>query len=161
MSSADGAGHDPSLDQFVPAGLSDVERLVGWAAELYQQEGIPFDAGTVRQALAELIEDATLGRVWLLIVEGEPVGYVVVTFGYSIEYGGRDAFLDELFVNTDRRGRGLGTRALRFAADACRRLGIQALHLEVERANTSAQRVYRAAGFTDHDRYLMSLRLRP
>jgi GNAT superfamily N-acetyltransferase len=73
--------------------------------------------------------------------------------------GGRDGLLDELFVTEDQRGRGLGTRALQFAADECRRLGLRALHLEVERQNLEAQRLYRAAGFVDHDRYLMSLRL--
>jgi GNAT superfamily N-acetyltransferase len=145
------------MDDFVPANARDVERLVGWAAELYQQEHIPFDTAVVAQAFADLIADAALGRVWLLVVDGEAVGYVAVTFGYSIEYGGRDGFLDELFVTADQRGRGLGTRALQFVADECRRLGLAALHLEVERANAAAQRVYRAAGFIDHDRSLMSL----
>jgi diamine N-acetyltransferase len=81
-----------------------------------------------------------------------------VTIGYSIEFGGRDAFLDELFVSADSRGRGLGTRALEVAAEACREAGIVALHLEVDHANTAAQRLYRRHGFVDHDRYLMTRR---
>jgi ribosomal protein S18 acetylase RimI-like enzyme len=81
---------------------------------------------------------------------------MIVTFGYSIEFGGRDAFLDELFISPDARGRGLGTRALEVAAQACREAGILAVRLEVDRGNTGAQRLYRAHGFVDHDRYLMT-----
>jgi len=83
----------------------------------------------------------------------------VVTFGYSLEYGGRDAFIDELWVHERVRGQGIGTRALHMAEAACREQGIQALHLEVERTNAVAQQVYRRAGFVDHDRYLLTKRL--
>jgi hypothetical protein len=86
------------MDQFVPANPRGVARLVGCAAEFYRQEGMPLDAGVVRQALAELVADAALARVWVLLVDGEPVGYLALPFCYSIEYGGRDAFLDEVFA---------------------------------------------------------------
>ena len=46
--------------------------------------------------------------------------------------------------------------AIRFVEDACRDLGVEALHLEVERGNTRAQTVYHKAGFADHDRYLLT-----
>jgi ribosomal protein S18 acetylase RimI-like enzyme len=111
----------------------------------------------VRRALGALIEDERFGWAWVMEDPG-PVGYVVVTIGYSIEFGGRDAFVDELFVSAEARGRGLGTRALEIAAEACRAAGIVALHLEVDRGNTAAQRLYRRHGFVDHDRYLMTRR---
>jgi ribosomal protein S18 acetylase RimI-like enzyme len=33
---------------------------------------------------------------------------------------------------------------------------VRALHLEVERANTAAQGLYRKFGFADHERYLFT-----
>jgi ribosomal protein S18 acetylase RimI-like enzyme len=131
---------------------------VPFVRELYAHDSIAFDAARVRRALGALLEDQRLGRAWL-IEDPAPVGYMIVAFGYSIEFGGRNAFLDELFVSPEQRGRGLGTRALEIAAQACREAGIVALHLEVDRANTNAQRLYRAHGFVDHDRYLMTRRL--
>jgi GNAT superfamily N-acetyltransferase len=145
--------------EFLAATERDLDRLLGWVADLYAHEGIPFDANVARRAFAMLLAQPSLGRVWLLAVESEPVGYLAITFGYSIEYGGRDALLDELFVSEPHRGRGLGRRALEFAAAECRKLGVCALHLEVERANAQAQRLYHAAGFVDHERYLLSRRL--
>ena len=147
------------MPEFVPASPSDLHRLLAWIAELYRHERIAFDAAVVRPALATLLEDPALGQVWLIAVDGQPVGYLVLTFGYSLEYGGRTALLDEVFVDEAYRGRGLGTRALRFAAEQCGKLGVRTLELEVERHNQDAQRLYRARGFVERDRYVMSLLL--
>jgi GNAT superfamily N-acetyltransferase len=147
------------MSELLAASRGDLERLLDWIAELYRHERIPFDPAVVRPAVAALLDDARLGQVWLIAVDGLPVGYLVLAFGYSLEYGGRTAVLDELFVAEAYRGRGLGSCALQFAADECRKLGLRALQLEVERHNQDAQRLYRRAGFVDHDRYLMSRRL--
>jgi ribosomal protein S18 acetylase RimI-like enzyme len=74
----------------------------------------------------------------------------------SLEFGGRDAFIDELYVRPAYRGQGIGTKVLKFADEVCRSAGVQALHLEVERKNVKAQTFYRKVGFQDHDRYLMT-----
>lgn len=142
------------------AQLEDVEQLLRWIPQLYGTD-IVFDEPVVRAALEHLIADQSLGRVWLLLGDDEtPAGYMVVCFGYSLEFGGRDAFIDELFVAAEQRGRGIGRWAVEFAARACRDLGVNALHLEVDHANTRAQTLYRSAGFEDHERYLMTRRLR-
>jgi len=87
------------------------------------------------------------------------VGYLVITFGYSLEYHGQDAFIDELFIEANYRHQGIGTKAMEFALEACRELGIHALYLEVERANIAGQALYRKFGFEDSDRYLLTRRL--
>ena len=92
----------------------------------------------------------------MIEADGGPVGYVVLTLGFSLEFHGRDAFVDEIYIRAQYRGRGIGGKALAFAEGACRSLGVRALHLEVERKNTAAQAVYRKVGFKDHDRYLMT-----
>jgi ribosomal protein S18 acetylase RimI-like enzyme len=144
---------------FKPAEASDADALVPMIRALCESDGTPFDETKVRAALAQLVADESLGRAWLVEWGGEPAGYVVLTYGFSLEFGGRDAFIDELFVHEEFRGRGLGRRAIELAERACRERGIRALHLEVERANTTAQELYRRAGFRDHDRYLMTKRL--
>lgn len=124
---------------------------------LYDHDGTPFNEGSHRAALRQLMSDERFGGVWLIEQDGdETVGYLVLTFGFSLEFKGRDAFLDELYLREDFRGRGLGQEAIAFAVGQCERLGVRALHLEVERSNTRAQAAYRKAGFTDHDRYLLT-----
>jgi ribosomal protein S18 acetylase RimI-like enzyme len=134
----------------------DVESVLGLMRQYYEEDGYPFSESRARKAVLGLMADQSLGRLWVMETEGQIVGYLAITLGYSLEYLGRDAFVDEIVVAPDWRGRGLGTRALALAEETCRELGVNALHLEVEREKTAAQNLYRRAGFVDHDRYLMT-----
>ena len=141
---------------FTRATAPDVELLTALMRELYAHDRTAFDEREARRALELIIGDHTLGGVWLIACGGETVGYLVLTLGFSLEFHGRDAFIDELFVREEHRGRGVGRRALAFAEETCRGLGVRALHLEVERANTPARGLYKSSGFVDHDRHLMT-----
>lgn len=144
---------------FSPAESSDLESLLHFSRELNEVDGTPFDEARTRTALINLIDRPDLGGVWLIRAAGQPVGYLVLTWGYSLEFGGRDAFVDELYLAAPWRGRGLGRQAIRFAEEQCRRAGIMALHLEVERNNTKAQIFYSQTGFDSRAHYfLMSKR---
>ena len=134
----------------------DIETLLGLMRGLYEHDGDDFDPVAHRAALAGLLAYPEYGQVWVVEDDGAVVGYAVLTFGYSLEYRGRDALVDELFLVESHRGRGLGMTTLAFLEDECRRQGIAALHLEVARHNARAQVVYRAAGFFSHDRMLMT-----
>jgi ribosomal protein S18 acetylase RimI-like enzyme len=92
---------------------------------------------------------------------GSVVGFVVLTFSYSLEFHGRDAFVDELYVRPSHRRRGLGAAALRLSEAACREHGVHALHLEVDGANDPARALYRRWGFDEHARHLMTKWLPP
>jgi len=102
-----------------------------------------------------LQESASLGRIWLVHHRGATVGYGALCFGYSIEFRGRDAFLDELFIAEQVRGRGLGSRVLARLREEAASLGIVALHLEVARGNTRARRLYEKWGFRARERYFL------
>lgn len=145
---------------FELAAPADPDLLVGMMREFYAHERMEFEEGAARAALAELLGDGRLGRVRLITAGAEVIGYLVLTFGFSLEFGGRDAFVDELFVREGWRGRGAGRRALEFAEGVCRAEGVRALHLEVDHVNTNAQALYRKAGYRDHDRHLLTKRVR-
>ena len=146
---------------FRAASESDVDTILGFMRRLYAQDGLPFEEADARRTLAGILEDRSLGRVWILGEGAETVGYMILTLGYSLEYRGRDAFVDELFVREDRRRRGLGRKAVQVMERACRELGVRALHLEVERPNAAARGLYRKLGFVDHERILMTKLIEP
>ncbi len=138
------------------ADVADIDLLAEFMREYYEFDHLAFDERVARFALRKILSDASFGRIWLIQKAESPIGYVVLTFGFSLVYGGRDAFIDEFYIRAEHRGHGIGRRSLEFVEDACRALGVQALHLEVERDNTNAQAVYRKFGFEDHAQYLMT-----
>jgi len=138
------------------AGANDTADLLALMRSFYTEEEYPFDEARTERALRAMLANPFFGAVWVFRLDGRAVGYLVVTHGYSLEFGGRDAFVDELYTIPEMRGRGLGTRALRIAEEHCHREGISALHLEVERENPRARALYERSGYKAHDRYLMT-----
>jgi ribosomal protein S18 acetylase RimI-like enzyme len=90
--------------------------------------------------------------------ERAAIGYAIVTFGYDLEFGGRDAFLTELWVDPVQRGRGAGGAALDLLGPELRALGVRALHLQV-RPENPALRLYARHGFVASPRVTMTQRL--
>lgn len=138
------------------AGANDTAELLVLMRAFYAEEEYPFDEARTERVLRAMLANPFFGAVWVFRLNGRAVGYLVVTHGYSLEFGGRDAFVDELYTIPEMRGGGLGTRALRIAEEHCRREGISALHLEVERENPRARALYERSGYKAHDRYLMT-----
>ena len=144
------------MQRFRPATQADIDTIVGMMAEYYAEDGYPFVDVDARESLLELIAGEELGRLWVAESEGKVLGYLAVTLGFSLEYRGRDAFIDELFIAESGRGQGLGREAMTIAEAYCREVGVKALHLEVERHREPALSLYRRVGFEEHDRYLMT-----
>jgi len=124
------------------------------------EDRVPHDASLLDRILVPLL-DGTAGRIWFIEADDAPVGYVALCYGYSIEFGGRDAFVDEIYVAPAHRGRGIGATALHLLDVEARTLGVRAIHLEVDHGNPAA-RLYERVGFSSRDRYrLMSKPLAP
>lgn len=128
-------------------------------AIFYADGHYPFDPTTAERVMRQLARDTALGRLFTIESDGAVVGYLALTFGFSLEFGGRDAFVDELYIAPEARGRGLGRQALAIAEEACVHAGITALHLEVEHVNTKAKALYARSGYKEHTRHLMTKRL--
>ncbi|MEZ5287424.1 MAG: GNAT family N-acetyltransferase [Vicinamibacterales bacterium] len=141
---------------FRPAGPADLDRLLALQTAYYAEDGYPHRPAAAAEAWALVLGTPALGRVWLATAGDEAAAYVVLALGFSLEYLGRDAFVDELYVAPPWRGQGLGRAALAVVEEACRELGVRALHLEVERDKPAATALYRQSGFRAHDRVLMT-----
>ena len=121
----------------------------------------PFEEERRRAIFAAFVGDPSLGQCWIIYKESQPVGYVVLTLGFSFEYGGRDSFIDEIYVHEKFRGQGIGRQTLEFVEARACEMGVKAVHLEVTRGNEAAIELYRRAQYAVHDRFLMTKRLSP
>lgn len=140
---------------FNPFSAADAATVVGMMEQFYAIDGYPIDAAVSKDLFLQFIENDALGKGWLIYADGQPVGYVILTFIFSFEYAGRIAFVDELFITEAMRGKGLAKQALDFIKEETEALSIKILYLEIEPHNETARKLYLSKGFAEHKRGLM------
>ena len=141
-----------------PAGVADLALVLPRTRALNDHEGIAVSDADLTHALGVLLGDASLGAVWLIERAGGVIGYAIATYCYDLEFGGREAWLTEIWIDEPARGGGAGREALALVEAALRARGVRALHLQV-RADNPAARLYARMGFTAVPRTIMSRRL--
>jgi GNAT superfamily N-acetyltransferase len=124
--------------------------LIDLVAEYCRADGHAFDATVARMGVEPLLADDTYGAIWLIdpnesVVPRTADGYIVVTWGWSIEIGGLDVVLDEFYVRS--RGDGKGGDALRVIEAECRERGVKRILLETELSNERARQLYERHGY--------------
>jgi len=131
----------------------DVESLLPLVAAYHEFEQISRSDKQRETAVLPLLQGSPLGAIWLIGPRRAPVGYIVITFGWSIEMGGMDGFVDEFYIRQSVRGRGMGTEVLHALMRQLAENGLMALHLEVDRENPRAQKMYQRSGFRIREKY--------
>ncbi|MEX0278395.1 MAG: GNAT family N-acetyltransferase [Ruegeria sp.] len=133
----------------------DLDRLMNLVAAFHDESGIEQDQESRRAALSPLLEGIPHGCIYLIGPGRAPLGYIILTFGWSVEFGGMDAFVDEIYIRPAVRGRGIATEVLHDLPKALADAGLMALHLEVDRTNEAAHKLYIRSGFKPRDRYML------
>jgi len=134
---------------------SDDSLVEKFVKSYHSFEGVSHSGPDAAAAIRPLLGPSSLGRVWLIYLGSQPIGYVVICFGYTIEFSGRDAFVDEMFIIEEQRGKGIGKAILALVKAEAALLGIRVLHLEVARTNERAQRLYRSVGFMPRECFFL------
>lgn len=134
----------------------ELDILLPLMREFYAQQEMTFQQDVATAAVKRLMTNPALGQIHLIFHGQELAGYFALTFCFSLEFHGRFALLDELYVRESFRRRKFGRSAVEFAQRICREANIKAIRLEVWTGNTAAQSLYHAEGFKAEDRRLMT-----
>lgn len=134
------------------ADASDVEKMLPLLAAFHVEMGIEMTDEAREAALRPLLEGIPHGAAYLIGPRRAPVGYLILSFGWSIEFGGIDGFLDEIYVRPAVRGRGMGGDAILALLKALKQSEFKALHLEVEHGGR-APALYERLGFRPRQHY--------
>ena len=144
---------------FKIAAEKDVPEILKMMEQFNSIDNYPFDKGQTRENLLLFLADQNLGRAWVIDSDNLIIGYIILAFGFSFEYGGRDAFIDELFLKPEYRQQGVGTLAMDFIEVQALKLGIKVVHLELEQHTEGGAKLYRQKGFKHNDRFLLSKKI--
>jgi ribosomal protein S18 acetylase RimI-like enzyme len=147
----------PAIRRAVAADAAQVFPL---AIELYQLETLAFDLARARLALDRLIAEPGLGFV---VVADDPAGplagYAICTFGFDLEFAGRDGFITEVLIAGAWRGRGHGHALLEGLEREASAHDVQALHLLVRPENEAAIALYERHGYQRNRRHFLTKRI--
>jgi len=153
----------PRLFEVTLGGADNESEIVPLMVAFNEDEGITWKPETMIPALRQLLNEPATGLVLLARdpLSGAAAGYGIVTFGFDIEFSGRDAFLTELFVESSYRGRGVGRHLMDALLSTLQARGINAVHLMVRPENAPARALYETLDFRAVPRQLMTKRLSP
>ncbi len=145
--------------RLVLANSSNLDIVMPLIQRFYEHFGYPFEASAKRRALAGFFEDAALGRLWLIEQAGATSGYALVAYSFGLEFNGRVAFIDELWIEPSARGTGIGSWVLSELEAQCAKEQVACLRLEADFTNERAEALYLRRGYVDHRRRLLTKRV--
>lgn len=139
--------------------ISDIDTITAMMQNFYAIDNYPIEAQATKKMFQEFISNENFGKAWLIYADNKIAGYVILTYIFSFEYGGKIAFVDELFIKQSARGKGIGKETIQFVQQESPKLSLKLLYLEVENHNENAQKLYIAQDFGFHNRKLMKYKI--
>ena len=126
----------------------DSEDFLSLSREFYSSDAVlhPVPDEYHISALNELLRSDNYIVCYIFRCLGTTAGYALIVKSYSREAGGTAIWIDELYVRSEFRGRGIASRffGLLFEEYPAARY-----RLETEPDNFRAESLYRRVGFTD------------
>ena len=138
---------DPALE-LGAAQKKDMPLLVELLGVLFAQEAdFTPDAAKQKRALEAIFADPRIGRIYVAKEAGRVVGMVGTLYTISTAEGGKAAWLEDMIVLPECRGRGIGAKLVEHAVVSAREEGCLRLTLLSDEDNAQAHAVYAAEGF--------------
>src|SRR5262252_673533 len=131
---------------------SDSEAVTALLMPQFDEHNIDLHADAVRTAVEGLLADDSRGFILIAFQAAAAIGVACVSFTWTLEHGGKSAWLDELFVVPEQRDRGIGRAMLQGVLQRARENGCAAVDLEVDTQHARAERLYAREGFKPHTR---------
>src|SRR3712207_5109294 len=114
---------------FLEASKADIDTILLMMEDFYAIDKYAFNKEVSRKNVEIFIQNSNYGKLWIIKQQEIIIGYTVLALGFSFEYGGVTAFIDELYLIPDYRNKGLGKMILEFVLNRAREMGIQSVHL--------------------------------
>jgi GNAT superfamily N-acetyltransferase len=132
------------IDRATSADMDPIARLL---VEQFDEHDIQTSGEVLEQAIAAILQNEGLGLFLVARDGGDVIGLAVLSFAWTLEHGGKSAWLDELYVIPEHRGRGVGRELLDRVMGEARVLGCKAIDLEVEEAHRRVEHLYQREGY--------------
>ena len=133
------------IRKFVP---EDREDYIRFSTEFYNSSAVdkPVPREHFEQGFDEMMRSDVYVQGYMLVCDGNNVGYCVTMKTYSVEAGGITIWIDELCVLEEYRSKGLGRELFKYIEENGDKK-LRRIRLEVELENGRAISLYKKMGF--------------
>lgn len=154
---------DPATGPKIELGLAtkaEIPQLVELLGTLFSIEAdfVP-NAAKQQRAVEMILDDPRIGVIYVAREAGRVVGMVSTLYTVSTAEGGKSAWLEDMVVRAECRGRGVGAELLEYAVVGAREAGVLRLTLLSDEDAAQAHAVYAAEGFQFSGMRVMRLKL--
>ncbi len=143
-----------------PATIEDLPVLTDLLVDLFTQEA-DFEPDRAKQmrGLRLLIEQPSRGRIFVLRNNGRILGMINLLFTISTVEGGFVILLEDLVIQREFRGQGLGRQLLGYAIEFAKKKDFKRITLLTDRIEEGAHFFYKKLGFVESNMIPMRLTL--
>ena len=141
-----------TMETVRPANIDDLVCCAELLGVLFSQEReFTADPAVQRKGLEMIVKKPETGTVFVYESHGVIQGMVVMLFTISTALGDKVAILEDMVVDPDFRGKGIGASLVRYAVDYAINQGCGRITLLTDNNNEAAHAFYRKHGFTRSD----------
>ena len=125
---------------------ADKSAVIGFMREFYSSPAVSTNGSEeiFKRDINACVSSSPYLKGFVFENEAQPVGYAMLAFSFSTEFGKPCVWLEDIFIAEPYRGQGLAGRFIEFVREE---YPDSVIRLEVESENTSAVKAYKKQGF--------------
>lgn len=130
---------------------SDYTVLEAMMLALYAEEikGEEMSVVKIANTVNKLTREPNRGCIYIFEQQDNLIGYAILIYFWSNEFGGEILNIDELFVKKEYRGQGIGRKFFEFLSKEFKNKAV-AFCLETTKESHNAYNFYQKLGFREH-----------
>lgn len=129
-------------------GAESIDLALRFVKAYFDHDGLDFNEAVV-DGVRQLLDNPAFGTFWTIKSEGSDIGYIVLTYGFDHEFGGRIGVITDFYLEETARSSGFGAVVLSLVEAEAHLMGLRGLELFVLKHNERASRFYRRVGFQE------------
>jgi len=128
------------------ATTNDKAKYIKMATTFYNSNATahPVPLDFITETFDTLLSCNIYGDIFVYEENNELLGYLLTAKSWSQEGGGVVCWIEEIYIENDHRGKGIGTKMLRYVLE---NIVAERFRLEVEPENLGAVKLYKSLGF--------------
>ena len=124
----------------------DRDEYIKMAEDFYGSDAVSHQIPkeNFEKAFEAAINNNPFIRLYIIEFNGVKAGYAAIAVTFTTEGGGNTLWLDELYIKSEYRGKGLGRKLIAFLKED---KNVKRIRLEITPENIRAKKLYLSEGF--------------